>query len=324
MVANHIKNDRSGSYGLLHPSNGLSILNLFLRSTSNPVVYGAVPKEYWAGAAKRLGRSGVPEVLQDIIPTIKSAMESSHKNHHIQDAKKDNMKTLSRENVNSRLLAVVTSVLDNFDPAESFGTQGLDSLASLELQNKIKDCFGQDLLSGIDIFNSTLDSLAQHIKNSIVAGQLYDSGDGHQQRKTQTLPRTITPISPPEVKMRLFCLPWAGGVSENLFAHWNNLLPPVIQVCPVEIPGRGRRGGEEPLRTVIELADELFKTLPFDDKPYAIFGTCLGAIVGYQLILKLREENRPLPILFMPAAVSPPHVYAEVVMKIYMQRRLRT
>ena len=40
------------------------------------------------------------------------------------------------------------------------------------------------------------------------------------------------------------------------------MLPASVQVCPVEIPGRGRRQGENAIDSVTELADLLVETLP--------------------------------------------------------------
>ncbi len=101
------------------------------------------------------------------------------------------------------------------------------------------------------------------------------------------------------------------------------MLPASIQVCPVEIPGRGRREGEPAISDLKQLARLLAHSLPLADKPYAIFGTCLGAIVGYEVV---REVERlgcaPLPAALLPAAVSPPHLYAVAVMKLYLQRPL--
>jgi surfactin synthase thioesterase subunit len=101
------------------------------------------------------------------------------------------------------------------------------------------------------------------------------------------------------------------------------MLPASVQVCPVELPGRGRREGEMAINDVHELARLLANSLPLKDKPYAIFGTCLGAIIGYELVREVERTGvAPLPVAFMPAAVSPPHLYALVVMKIYLTRKL--
>ena len=54
------------------------------------------------------------------------------------------------------------------------------------------------------------------------------------------------------------------------------------------------------------------------DKPYAIFGTCLGAIVGYEVAQRAIAKQLPGPVAFFPAAVSPPHIYAQAVMKLYL------
>jgi surfactin synthase thioesterase subunit len=56
------------------------------------------------------------------------------------------------------------------------------------------------------------------------------------------------------------------------------------------------------------------------DKPYAIFGTCLGAIVAYEVTRRVAERNcAPMPVALFPAAVSAPHLYAIAVMKLYVQ-----
>lgn len=101
------------------------------------------------------------------------------------------------------------------------------------------------------------------------------------------------------------------------------MLPASVQVCPVEIPGRGRREGEPAISDLKQLARLLAHSLPLSDKPYAIFGTCLGAIVGYEIVREVeRSRCAPLPAAFLPAAVSPPHLYAVAVMKLYLQRPL--
>ena len=45
--------------------------------------------------------------------------------------------------------------------------------------------------------------------------------------------------------------------------RWAMMLPASIQVCPVEIPGRGRREGEQSINSIAELAEKLALVLPF-------------------------------------------------------------
>lgn len=101
------------------------------------------------------------------------------------------------------------------------------------------------------------------------------------------------------------------------------MLPASVQVCPVEVPGRGRRESEPAINNVRDLARLLARGLPLSDKPYAIFGTCLGAIVGYEIAREVEESRcAPMPVALFTAAVSPPHLYAVAVIRLYMQRKL--
>jgi len=59
------------------------------------------------------------------------------------------------------------------------------------------------------------------------------------------------------------------------------------------------------------------------DKPYALFGACLGAIVAYELVCAVEAGAlAPPPIALFVAAVSPPDLYARAVMKLYLTRPL--
>ena len=60
------------------------------------------------------------------------------------------------------------------------------------------------------------------------------------------------------------------------------------------------------------------------DKPYALFGTCLGAIVAYEIARTIEKKlSAPMPVALFAAAVSPPHLYALAVMKLYMTTPIR-
>ena len=59
------------------------------------------------------------------------------------------------------------------------------------------------------------------------------------------------------------------------------------------------------------------------DKPYALFGTCLGAIIAYEVARQVQErKHAPAPVAFFPSAVSAPHLYAIAVMKLYVQHQV--
>lgn len=106
--------------------------------------------------------------------------------------------------------------------------------------------------------------------------------------------------------MRLFCLPYAGGSSRE-FRGWTKALPGFVEVCPVELPGRGRRMGEPCYTRLLELVGAISKGLaPYLDVPFAFFGHSMGAILAFELARTLRREHGCLPrCLFVSGRRAP-------------------
>ncbi|PSB01755.1 thioesterase II family protein [Merismopedia glauca] len=121
----------------------------------------------------------------------------------------------------------------------------------------------------------------------------------------------------PLAEYRLFCFPYAGG-SAGVFRAWQRYLPQNIELCPIELPGRGTRFSEAPLTSIEELVKAIaYGILPLLDRPFAFFGHSMGAWVSFELTRWLRQEYNLQPIhLFLsarrapqiPALVPPIHV----------------
>ncbi len=62
--------------------------------------------------------------------------------------------------------------------------------------------------------NTSVQRLAQEARNKLAAGEGGSGGAAAAQERSLWI--SPTPVS---IKMRLFCLPYAGGVSENVFAR---------------------------------------------------------------------------------------------------------
>ncbi|MEH2290153.1 thioesterase II family protein [Nostoc sp.] len=116
----------------------------------------------------------------------------------------------------------------------------------------------------------------------------------------------ICPKPNPQASVRLFCLPYSGG-SSLIFRTWSQGLPTTVEVCSIELPGRGTQirtplfSQLEPLVGAIAPA-----LLPYLNKPFVLFGHSMGAIVSFELARLLRKHYNIEPLhVFVSARRAP-------------------
>lgn len=113
-------------------------------------------------------------------------------------------------------------------------------------------------------------------------------------------------VPQPTAWARLFCLPHAGG-SASLFRTWQAELGQDVEVCPVQLPGRENRLREPPLRELPAVVDFLVEVVTrHGDKPFALFGHSMGALLAYELTRALRERGLPTPLHLFVASYRAP------------------
>jgi medium-chain acyl-[acyl-carrier-protein] hydrolase len=112
--------------------------------------------------------------------------------------------------------------------------------------------------------------------------------------------------------IQLFCLPPAGG-SAQVFRGWDEALPARVEVCPVELPGRGTRFGERAFTSISALALAASPALVSrPDRPFAFFGHSMGALLAFELARELRRSYGLTPEhLFVAANEAPQAQRAE-------------
>jgi medium-chain acyl-[acyl-carrier-protein] hydrolase len=117
---------------------------------------------------------------------------------------------------------------------------------------------------------------------------------------------TIVPRRSADPRVRLLCLPYAGGTA-SVFRSWADVLPPDVEIHAVQLPGREWRIKEEPFRRIGPLVDALLEVVaPLDDRPLALFGHSLGALISYELALRMRRAGMDEPAhLFVSAHRAP-------------------
>ncbi|HEX4725797.1 MAG TPA: alpha/beta fold hydrolase [Pseudonocardiaceae bacterium] len=91
--------------------------------------------------------------------------------------------------------------------------------------------------------------------------------------------------------LRLFLFHYAGA-GAAVYHEWSGLLPPDVAGVCVQLPGRQDRRSEPPtteLAVLVEVLTEVFAA-ELDDRPYALFGHSMGALLAYRMAVALSDD----------------------------------
>lgn len=126
--------------------------------------------------------------------------------------------------------------------------------------------------------------------------------------------------SSPARRFRLFCFAYAGGSAAS-FGAWQAELDPAIEVCAIQLPGRGSRFGEPPCRSMPELVLRIAEKIAAQsDLPFAFFGHSLGALLAFEVASYCDRHGLPMPEHLFASGCNAPqlrspsknlHLYAD-------------
>jgi len=112
---------------------------------------------------------------------------------------------------------------------------------------------------------------------------------------TALSPHLVIPLPRPDARLRLFLFHHAGG-SHMVFRDWIARLPDDWEICLLAYPARLRLHREPLPPSLGALAALLRPALAGRlDRPFAMFGHSMGALVAYQTVLDLMRDGAPLP-----------------------------
>ncbi|MEO1456258.1 MAG: alpha/beta fold hydrolase [Pseudomonadota bacterium] len=119
-------------------------------------------------------------------------------------------------------------------------------------------------------------------------------------------PWFFRPRPAPDASHRLICFPCAG-YSAAMFRTWPAGLPAHVELVAVQPPGRATRFAEPAFESIPALVADLLSALSaITDKPYALFGHSMGAVVAAYAAAALAEAGAPAPLRLFLSARQPP------------------
>jgi surfactin synthase thioesterase subunit len=101
-----------------------------------------------------------------------------------------------------------------------------------------------------------------------------------------------------DASLRLFLFPHAGS-GGTIYRNWGSLLPVEFAQQVVVLPGREKRREETAFTAVEPLVEAAYEALlaELDDRPYALFGHCLGAQLAYRVAVCMERDGEASPTL---------------------------
>ena len=214
------------------------------------------------------------------------------------------------------------------DPQVSLRNLGLDSLLVSELKSSIEEDTKLSLPIAELLQGPSTADLAEWLYGQVTGERrlLPDAAEGAPAlAKPNGAPASAAselatwvhrPQPNPDARLRLFCLPYGGG-GGSLFRAWPAGLPPWVEVCPIQLPGREERLREPPMSELDRLLDALLVVLPeMLDRPFAFYGCSMGALVAFELTRCLRATRGLKASYLFCAAFPAPHLRSSALRKL--------
>ncbi|VEP11898.1 Polyketide synthase family protein [Hyella patelloides LEGE 07179] len=227
-------------------------------------------------------------------------------------------RSLLKQYFGALLAKVIKIEPSQLDWQQRLSSLGLDSLMATELRRKLEPQF---LISLPVEFLAEL-NLEQFLTQLLFLIEKHHGKEepevSHHNKKLVTVTEIATkqkvkdnswlifPQPNPQASLRLFGFPYAGA-GASIFNYWIKQLPTEIELCAIQLPGRENRLTESPLTRIKELVNLLVPHLkPYLDRPFALFGHSMGALLSFEITRELRRRNYPLPIhLFVSGRNAP-------------------
>lgn len=307
-------------YKPMSPVKALSAMEYFIQEG---IIRGTIAERDWQVFRKLCVVRGQSSLIEEIeIPEDKIEENKPKKS-------KDFIQQLQEINPEEREEYIVTFIKnvisniigipkDQLIVEQTLNSMGLDSLMAIEVRNKLNNIGVSIALANL-IEGITINQLTREVSRQIQEKDLLSSAvtiniKEKQISKESQPPKSLVvsqntavtaksemiaidnkawvifPKPNPEAKMRLICFTYAGG-GPVVYYPWSQMLSPDIELGVIQLPGRSARIQEQPFKRMEKLVDALTPgIIPYLDKPFVFFGHCLGCLIMFEVVHKLKLE----------------------------------
>jgi len=200
------------------------------------------------------------------------------------------------------------------DRMRSLTALGADSLMAIEIKMRL-EAVGLAMSVTQLLNRNSVTTLAKMLLEALGYGASTDVQIDTVEARTSPPPEADTPswlvrrAPRDDARVRLFCFPYAGG-GPAVYNRWPESVSEWVDVVAINLPGRGQRIDEGHLESIAAAADAIVpQILPFLDRPFALFGHCMGAIVMYEVAQRLEQTHGRIAAHLFASGCMAPHLY---------------
>jgi acyl transferase domain-containing protein/surfactin synthase thioesterase subunit len=200
---------------------------------------------------------------------------------------------------------------------------GLDSLLAVSLANRLRQALNVPVPTALLLKGPSIADLVVELFPDAARADHGNGADGAATARTAGGGWLVFPRPNAGATTRLFCFPFAGGGAAT-FRPWTEHLDPRIELVAIEPPGRQTRISEPPIREMPAFVESLVPAmLPFLDKPFAVYGHCLGALTLFETVRALLGKHGISPVhVFVSGARSPDELHRHQEFETELLKRL--
>lgn len=260
--------------------------------------------------------AAVAPMFRELVP----AVQSPSMNAPLADPAPERLVDLVRWHV-SQVLGVDGTI----SATQPLNELGLDSLLAVNLANRLRQALRVPVPTAMLLKGPSIDDLVAELVPEAPPSDPPQGRNGGSTARVAGDRWLIFHQPDPNARVRLFCFPFAGGGAAT-FRSWTRVLDPRIELVAIEPPGRQTRIDEPTIRDLPTFVGQLVPALlPFLDKPFALYGHCLGALTLFETVRPLIRQHRRTPVhVFVSGARPPDEIHRHQDFETKLAERLLT